>query len=59
MLTAHCFQTASRWASQAELEQHHTKEYLHQTHKTLENEDLLAHPEEIKSVVEVEAFWER
>ena len=48
-----------RWGSQADLDKHHTMDYLHKTHKVLEKEDLLASPEEIRQVKEVEGFWSR
>ncbi|MCJ1224905.1 hypothetical protein MMC12_001552 [Toensbergia leucococca] len=52
-----CVVLFEEWASRADLDNHHTKDYLHKTHKTLEDEDLLTNPEEIKRVKEVKAFW--
>ena len=46
----------SRWLSQDDLENHHKQSYLLDTHKKLEDEDLVIKPEVIKVVEQVWGF---
>ncbi len=55
-LTRFVIVARARWASKAELEEHHATPYLKATHQILNDEDLVAKPEVIKVVSRVEGF---
>ena len=45
-----------RWRSQEDLDKHHERAYLKETHRKLEEEDLLTGPEVIRVVERVYGF---